>query len=89
MKGMKGVLLDDDYTSIMAFCYTIFLQGVTFQMWLGQVLMLFHFSLFLVKALKWLVLHATGQKLSLIPICHQLTLCLILNGGVFCLPWSF
>jgi hypothetical protein len=26
---MKGVPLGDDYTSIMAFCYTIFLQGVT------------------------------------------------------------
>jgi len=88
MKGMKGVLLDDDYTSIMAFCYEIFLQGVTISnvVWSSPNAPPLQF--------------VSGQSFEIVSLTCGWTKVefnshlspidtLLLNGGIFCFPWSF
>jgi len=85
---MKGVLLDDDYTSIMAFCCTNFLQGVTISnvAWSSPNAppLQFVFS----QSSEMVSLACCWTKVEFNSHLSPIDT-LLLNGGIFLCPWSF
>jgi len=83
MKGMKGGLLDDDYTSIMAFCYKFFLQGVTISNVAWSSLNVLPLQ-FVSSQSSEMVSLVCGWKEIEFNSHLSLIDTLLLNGGIFC-----